>query len=378
MANFLSNLEFKLACDEFNKTRENFYEDLAEAILDKESLRDFLSNLRDFLTQHGQKARAGIFTRMLERMDEEEGRLSHILKTIVPDEDILTLLAIDSITKDKERSAALSFHADTLRKAKKMKATVVKAMMTPIMVTPIVCAFAYIISVFFIPEYEKIAPPSKWPQIGQILYVISVVLRGYGTFIGIGMIAGIVTFVKSFSRWKGPLRSKVDKYLPYKMYRDYNGAKFLVALSSLVNSKLSLAEALELLSSRASPWMSWHIQEILKNMDDHPDDYARAFNTGILSPEIHQRLSTYARRSSFSDGLVRLGTDGLVHVHESVEKSSTKVNIIAIFGTVFAIMFFYGGNLMISQAIQKEMKKQANHVGYVVPAAETERVSHIA
>jgi hypothetical protein len=378
MKNFLSELEFKLACNEFNKTRESFYEDLAEAITDKESLRDFLSNLRDFLLNNGQKPRALLFTRMLERMDEEEGRLSHILRTIVPDDDILTLLAIDSITKAPERAAALMFHADTLRKAKKMKATVVKAMLTPIMVTPIVCAFAYIISVFFIPEYEKIAPPSKWPAIGQVLYAISVVLRGYGTFIGIGIVVALVAFVRSFASWKGETRAKFDEYLPYKMYRDYNGAKFLVALSSLVNSKLSLAEALELLSSKASPWMAWHIQKILKNMDDHPDDYARAFNTGVLSKEIHQRLSTYARRSSFSDGLVRLGTDGLVHVHESVEKSSTKVNIVAIFGTVFAIMFFYGGNLMISQAIQSEMKKQVNTVGYVAPAETAERVSNLA
>jgi toxin co-regulated pilus biosynthesis protein E len=242
---------------------------------------------------------------------------------------------------------------------------VVKAMFTPIMVTPVILAFAFIISFYFIPEYEKIAPPSTWPGIGKVLYAISILLRGYGIFILAGLIASIVVFVKSFGMWSGALRAKFDEYLPYKLYRDYNGAKFLVALASLVNSKATLVEALEILSTQCTPWMLWHIQTILANMDDFPDDYARAFNTGILSKEIHLSLSTYARRSSFSDGLVRLGTEGLQYVHESVEKSSTKLNIAAIFGTVFVIMFFYGGNLMISQSIQKTMKAQATKVSYL-------------
>lgn len=378
MGNFIKGAEFFLARSSFNGSREQFYEDLAEAIDDKESLREFLSSLRDFSLLNKTNGKAMLFERMLDRMDEMDGMLSHIMKTIVPDEDIMSLRSIDSIREDSERAKGLRFLGTTIRKARIMKGTVVKAMMTPIMVTPVIMAFAFIISVYFIPEYEKIAPPSKWPTIGKMLFFISVMLREYGLVILAAIIGFIVLFIKSFALWSGDLRTIVDEYLPYRLYRDYHAAKFLVALASLVQAKQTLNEALEILGAQTSPWMTWHIRHILDNMNEFPDDYARAFNTGILSKEIHLRLSTYTRRSSFSDGLIRLGTDGLQYVHESVEKSSTKLNIAAIFGTVFVIMFFYGGNLMISQAIQKIMKEQDNKVGLIAPESAHKRIIDVA
>ena len=183
MSNILNSFEFAMARNEFKGTREKFYDDLAEAIDDKESLREFLVSLRDFSNNNKLKARGLLYNRMLERMDEMDGRLSHILKTIVPDEDLLSLTSIDAIREDKDRAAGLRFLALTITKARAMKATVVKAMLTPIMVTPVILAFAFIISFYFIPEYEKIAPPSTWPGIGKVLYAISILLRGYGIFI---------------------------------------------------------------------------------------------------------------------------------------------------------------------------------------------------
>jgi type II secretory pathway component PulF len=369
MANILKDVEFFFARREFNASRERFYDDLAEAILDKESLKDFLTGYRDFCLQNNNAGWAQIYQRMLERMDENEGKLSHVLATIVPDSDLMTLRSIDAISEAPDRAKGLRFMGENIRKLRDIKKIVLKALMSPLVVTPIIIAFALIVCFYFVPEYEKIAPPAHWAGIGQLIFALSVVLRNYGIVLAGGVIALIVIFVRSFPRWTGAIRKRLDCYLPYRLYRDYQGANFLVALASLVNSKATLAEALEILEGQASPWMAWHIRQILDNMDIYPDDYAAAFDTGLLSPEIHMRLSTYARRTGgFDDGLIRLGTEGLKHVQETVEKSSSKLNIIAIFAAVGGIMFFYMGNLMISQSVTKYMKKQSEQTAFVIPA----------
>lgn len=358
----IEQLKFKNARKAFQKERESFYDDLAEAIGDKENVKDFLTSQQALCRKNGKDGLAKLYGVMLTRMDEEEGKFSHILEPIVPLSDLLSLAAIDQTHADDDRVASFRFLAQNIRNTRMMRATLLKSMITPIVVTPVIIAFALIISLFFVPEYVKVASPDKWPLIGQILYGISYSITNYGILIGAASVALCYGFAWTFPNWTGERRAKWDNYFPYKLYRDYQSANFLVALASLMQAKKTLVEALNLLKEQANPWLTWHIRKILQNLDDTPDDYSSAFDTGVLSTELHMRLSNYARRSSFTAGLTRLGTDGINHVRMSVEKSSSKMNLIAIFVTVFVILFFYGGNLMIGSATRKMMMQEVSAI----------------
>lgn len=356
----VTGLSGRWARRRFNASREAFYADFAEAIDDGDSTTTYFESVRDFLLKNQRNSQADIYALMLARMEEDEGRISHMLKGIVVDDDLLALRAIDESVSESARAESLRFLANSIKQRRKMAATVLKACVVLITMTPIIVAFACFISIFFVPEYEKVTPHTSWPAVGVILYWISQAIRHFGFLIlGICAVAGFA-FKWSFANWAGTARVKVDRYLPYRLYRDYTSANFLVALAAMLMAKKSLVDALHSLNEQATPWLSWHITKILRNMDDDPDDYAKAFNTGLLSPEIHLRLSNYARRTSFSEGLMKLGTEGMVHVQEGVEKSGFKINLVATFASVAILLFFYGGNLLIGNSVRSQMKADAS------------------
>ena len=91
----------------------------------------------------------------------------------------------------------------------------------------------------------------------------------------------------------------------------------------------------------------------------------------MLSPELQLRLSTYAERGNtsnansngsndgFSEGLMKLGTDGLDHVVDSVEKNSVWIGLVATFATAAVIVIFVGGNTLVTTNVSNIMTQDA-------------------
>ena len=321
-------LAFHGAKREFNARRESFYTDLAEAIEDSESITLFLSRRRDFFVQQRLTGMRLIYETMLERLDENEGKLSHLLGKVVPPGDLIALSANENAIEDKDRAGGLRSLAWSISRSGLMFGVLRKAVAGPLLASPVIIAFPIFVALVFVPQYESIVSPDQWSLWGRLIYHFSVALRNYGFFFAIVAPLSLFAFIKSFSIWRGRLRRKADRYLPYSLYRDFKSTDFLTALALLTKTNVGIEEALTILGSNASPWLAWHIEQIRANLQDAPDDYAGAFNTGLFSPDIHLRMVTYAERArgNFSEGLTRLGTDGLEYVHANVEKGGGKAH----------------------------------------------------
>lgn len=350
----------------FNARRESFYIDLAEAIDDNESITLFLARRRDFCIEQGLSGMRLIYDTMLARLGENEGRLSHVLETIVPAGDLISLAANDHAQDDRNRADDLRALANSIARSRMMFAILRKALAGPAMAAPVIIAFPILIALVFIPQYEAIAPPSEWGSWGRSLYAFSVLLRTHGVLVATLVPAAVFAFVKSFTLWRGSLRRKLDRHLPYSLYRDFVGTSFLTALARLTKARVGIAEALATLEEKATPWLAWHIGQIRDNLQTKPDDYAAAFDTGLLAPDIHLRLVTYAERSrgDFSEGLTRLGTDGLMYVHASVERSGARLTVASLFLAVAVLAYFYGGNTMITRTVSHLVQDRTDSLRY--------------
>lgn len=359
--NLIDKINFILARSAFAKQREAFYRDLAEAIFDKESINVFLSRAEDHCTKYKRRGQALIYATMNARFSDKEGRISHMLETIVPNSDMLAITAIDEVQGNAERSEGFRQLAAQIKRSGSMKAGLWKSVASSLLLLPTVIAFA-ILNTKQIPAYERTVPDrDRWPFIGQMLGTASDIVTDYGLEIIVGVVIFAVLFRLSFSRWRGGVRSIFDRYVPYSLYRDTQGSNFLMNMASLLRAGKQLVESLELLATKTSPWLKWHLSKMSSSLSEHPDDYDLAFDTGLFSPDLHLRLSSYGSRSkNFAEAFIRLGTDGLEHVQENFAKTCRRLTVISIAINLSALVFFYVGNAYLSDALADIEKAELN------------------
>jgi hypothetical protein len=355
------------AVGKFRRTRDGFYRDLADAFEASESLYLFLLRRRDFCAEQGQPAMAHLYESMTERMDTS-GDLAHILSDAVPVEDALSLLSIDAAPDDRERARMLRNLALSIKRRREMRKVMWKALSGPMVASPILIVLPLVVS-FNMPMYEELLPPAEWGFWGQAFYYLCYAIRVYWYVWAAVLVGAGAWFCRSFASWNGPLRERLDRYVPYSVYRDTAAAGFLTAMAEFMANKTPLVAALDKLKERATPWMAARIQTTLDRLESEPDDYGGAFNTSMLSADLHLRLVTYAERGNarvsdsndaFAEGLIQLGTEGLDHVVESVEKNAVWLTLVSTAATVLVILVFYGGNTAIGGLISDRMMQDSD------------------
>ena len=356
---FLQKLERYLAIRSFLKNRETFYEELAEAIRDGEAIARFLSDRAQ--RAKVQKDPMGVLYRSwLRRMDQEGGRMSHVLKGVAPQMDLLVISAIDGT---ENLAGGLEFLASTIRKQRRMKAILVSAVATPAVIVALAIVFMVVLSVMVVPVFLTIAPPEEWGTVGYGLYLASYAVTNFGILLGL-LGAGLLSLMAwSVPNWSGPRRVKWDRYVPYRVFRDYNAATFLVAVAMMLNAGESLHRTMEELKKRSNPWLRWHINRISRGLNRATRAYGEAFDTGLLAQPIANRLIDSSRRSAkFADVVTRIGIDGMDKTCAEVEKSAKKLNV-----TLFIVMGVLVGTMILgtmrtgqelADAMQRSIAKQ--------------------
>lgn len=353
----LGTLRNYFAVRSFRKTRESFYDDLADAIKDSEPMVKFIS-IRKTRSIKQRDPISILYANWIKRMDKEGGKLSYVLKGAAPEGDILVLAAIE----DKgDLADGLRFLASTIKDQRGMKEAMIAGIIMPAIVSLIMIIFMVVLSVYVIPVFADIAPVKKWNGIGQILYGMSYTVTHYGILLLI--LAGSLGFwfVWSLSNWTGLRRAVIDRYLPYSVYRDYNGAIFLVSLAVMMHSGDTLVRSLETLKKRGSPWLRWHITRILKNLDKTAGNYGEAFATGIFSQHLTNRIVDYSRRSSEFDKVIsRIGIEGIAKVRKEVESSAKLLNMILITVLGALLAFMLVGTILTAQGLSTSLKEEVN------------------
>ena len=348
----------------FNARREEFYMDLSEAIRDKETLHTFLTGAYEFCQKYSMRGNAQIYALMLKRFQDEEGRLSYMLNTIVPDTDLLAITAIDGLTGNNERADGFLRLAQQIERSKAIKGALLKSVTTSVILVPVIIGFM-LLNIKKISAYERMVPDrSRWPGIGQLLGLVADVMTNHLLELVIGIVLLVTLFIFSFKYWCGNLRALADTVLPYSLYRDTHSTNFLMNMASLLRAGKQLVEALNLLSVHASPWLRYHIITILARLNTYPDDYAKAFDTGLFSPSVHLRMVAYGRRDkNFAAAFIRLGTSGVDYVHKQTVKTGQRLTMITVTFSVCCLGFFYFGDYVTSDAIGAIIKAEINQQG---------------
>ena len=338
----------------FAKTRAEFYEDLAESLEDKAVL--FLE-LEKKMWRHAAKRspQANLLSLWLRRMDTMT--FSNALKGTVPPMDSLVLLSAEASGNLVQGLRFLTF---SVRAINKIKSAILSALVMPIVVLNMIVGMLFGFAKYMIPILTAIVQPERWPIIGKVMHSMSMFVYDYvgliyGGFAGLMFVVGWL-----LPNWYGPSRKKFEKMLPFSIYRDYNSAILLISMSGLMESGASLVGSLRSLRKSSTPWLSWHIGQILYRLDRQSATPAKAFDTGVLPEQLYERVVDYGERSGFQTALAKIGRQALDKLDQVVSGRAKVVNQLMLAMTGLLMALIIGSVMLTAQQARQELSAQAS------------------
>ncbi|MFN6060428.1 MAG: hypothetical protein ACK422_08970, partial [Burkholderiales bacterium] len=293
MANLLQSFLIWQGQLDLRARRADFYYDLGMTLDDKIPL---FTTLRKYEARARQRKQisAPLYLHILKRM--QSGSLSEALKGVAADSELIMLDAVQA-SGDAALSSGLKFLSSTVEKIDHLKAIARKAVVYPVVMIIVFYGMLYGFAAHVVPVLSNILPPEKWPFLGKLLYATSTTIQSYGHYIFAGFVVTALMFIYSLPRWTGVLRRRLDPYPPWVLYRDFSGAMLIVSLSTLMRSGVSLRSSLERALRYSSPWMAWHVREILTRLSrPNSSTFGEAFQTGVVNQYLEDRIQDAAER----------------------------------------------------------------------------------
>lgn len=317
--------------------RADFFSDFANAFERRVGIRDFLERELKNASMVEDSVGKFVCTRLLARLAAGGGdSFRTLFFGIAPKSDMILLSAIDD-AKDKVAAFRSLAHAVSF-KQKSLKVLAVNLAM-PMIAIPIVGAIC-LLSSDIVKSIEKSAPPSVWTGFNSFVRFLATFINEYWVMIAIGLVAFVVTLVLMLPRWTGPLRSKVETWPVFDLYRKYNVAIVLGAISMIISNGKSLREAIDILRVGANPWLSWQLKNIVHSLEDNPNDYGAAFGKGLMPNAVRGRMLSLSDSMAFNDALIVLGSSESDKLSSQVEVAAVSLNwsIMGIFASIAIVL----------------------------------------
>ncbi len=355
MAGLLRSFQLWSARRRLRAMRADFYYDLSISLEDQvpifKAIKKYESRAR-----RRDPAMAPLYFEML--LNVREGSLAGAMQGIGSPVERIVLDSIQT-GSDKVMADGLKHLSGVVEEADAMLASVRKAITYPLILVTLFALMITAFSLFAVPVLEQLMHPDKWPPLGRALYFVSTVIRNFGVFILMAAVGLVILFMWALPNWTSPTRRWLDKYLPFSMYRDYNGALLVVALAAMMRANISIRAALERSVRFSSPWMRWHLREILRRLATVDSaSFGAAFQTGLLSTMIEDRIEDAAERSNPVESFVKIGNSAIERTSQSMEKSAGRVNAILLAMCGIALLFIMAGFFSTAFELQNGIKSQ--------------------
>lgn len=245
---------------------------------------------------------------------------------------------------------------------KDINGAVIKGLAYPLILVMVAFAVLYMFGFKVVPEFTKIVPADRFHGLAAVLIGLSDFARSWILVTGAAVIALVVAFFVSLSRWDGRYRVVLDRYPPYSIYRIVQGSTWLIGLSSMLEAGVRLETALQQLSEMADKWLANRINSAVRGMRAGLQLGDALNRSGYEFPdrEIIDDLGVYSSLSGFDEALSILGREWL---NESVEQIKARMNVVfgvALLSVAVLVGTMVGGmmtmQLQMSQIIQQRSR----------------------
>lgn len=211
------------------------------------------------------------------------------------------------------------------KSAQKIKNTIISGSIYPTVLLVTVIIFIAMFSIQMAPTYLSILPLEHWPQMAQVLYMISTtIVHGWYIFLTIATIITIA-IVSSIGKWVGKVRNVFDNFPPWSVYKVYHASSFLISLASMMQSGTPLNDCLVKIKRTSSPWLVQYIDEMMKNLRRGGKNFGQHLNVGLLDEETAMDVVDYSELGTFEESVYKIGEKNL---EDSVKKIEIKMGVV--------------------------------------------------
>ena len=286
-------------------------------------------------------------------------RLSQMLEGWVGDVERM-LISAGEMTGTMERSLVSSTRV--MEAKGEITGAVVKGLAYPIILTIVAFAVLYLFGFKVVPEFTKIVPAERFHGMAQVLIALSSFARNW-IYISAGVVVAVViAFFVSLSRWDGPLRVKMDRYPPYNIYRVVVGSTWLIGLSSMLEAGIRLENAMQQLADLADKWLKTRILGAMNGMRSGLTMGDALLRSGYEFPdrEIIDDLGVYSSLSGFDEAISILGKEWLTESVTQIKGKMAVISGIALLSVACLVGTMVGGmmtmQLQMAQLIQQKAR----------------------
>ena len=231
---------------------------------------------------------------------------------ITPNEEMLI-----KSSKENELPRALRLTSELIQRISAIKKEVKGQVTYPIILLIVMFCMMYAFAFFFIPILTEVMPVEEWDSSQQRLYYVSMFLQNNAVTIPIVLLTIIGLIIYTLPNFFGEYRRKIDNFIPWSMYKDFNAALFLISLSTLIKNGTSFVKSLEGLKKTASPYVKYEIQEMIDMAYQAEVSNTTAINVHMLG-EVGDDIEAMGQYGSFEQILKDEGDAAIEKITEDI------------------------------------------------------------
>jgi type II secretory pathway component PulF len=255
-----------------------------------------------------------------------------------------------------ELERSLAACARVMEAKSKIKGAVLGGTLYPAFLVLIAFGALALFSYQIVPAFTSaVQGREPWVGLARSLVDMSEFVQSYMLYMISALIAVVVLFFYSLSRWTqrlGGVRIKLDRYAPYSIYRIVQGSSWLLSFAAMIESGMRIEMALSELEKQASPWLKDRLRACLRGMRSGQNVGAALASSGYKFPdrEIIDDMSVYASLAGFDEALKIIGNEWLEEGISAVQKQMKTVFAVGIIFVGAMLAFMIGG--MFAMQIQ--------------------------
>lgn len=355
MASKGDDLLFKISVKmEFGgDARSRFYIKLTQLLENGVSLDVALQQVQKVAARKKRSILPKLYQRW--RNEVAEGRnFGQCLAPFVPSAEAILL---ETGANSGKLVKSLQNATESIENQGKVKKAIIAAGAYPAVLLLMLIASMVLSAFKVIPTFEEIIPVEEWQGIAYSVAMASQFIREKGLLLV--MIVGGLGFVIAWSmpRWLGPIRVKFDRFIPWSLYKMWQGSAFLLSVASLMSAGVKLDEvSLARISKQSDPYLKERVRGIQKYIAAGENLGDALYNSGFEFPDndIIGDLQIYARLRGFDQNLIRvtrIWVDGLV---ERINMAMQVVNFVILILIAVVIGMLITSFYSVFQQIQTQ------------------------
>lgn len=335
--------------------RVRFYSQLHLYLKNSHMLDTALTEMYGIYTDDGKKPRNKNALMVKEVLNSMASGLnfSKAIAPYVPEGEFFLLAAGEKSSYLKE---SMLQAVRLIRGKARIAASMRKAFSYNVFLSILMVAVLAVSAYFLIPMSMKAVKPEQLTGFAYAIYAMSQFVVNEGIYV-LAVAIGMVILVRwAQPNYIGRYRVRLDRMWPFSLYRQVNGATFLISLSSLMQANVQANDALKELAEHAGPYIKQRILAARSGLHHGTGLGESLHMSGYQFPdrEAIQHLRILKSQAGVETAIAEFADDWL---EEAIKKTEAMADVAKNVGMV--LIFVVAGVVVIGTAMIQRAAQSA-------------------